>query len=448
MRFRAHWTYTCFCLLILSLNGQTKPILAQEVAACLDDTPTMLQQVGTQCADLAPGAICLGSGEVTVEWQDGVEAVDFAAAGDRAAVQDIATLQSSAFDHATGEWGIAVMNVQANLPSALPGRGAVYVALGNVRIEEATPLENRLIPPQEGVEVTARAGGADLLVAPPGMEPPALALAQANPAAPPAQAAAPDDMLLVQAAAGTSLIADALSPDREWLRVFFLNEGDFGQTTTAWVARSQVTSAPGLALLPEWTPGRFTPMQSFFLQTGPDEGACAEEVPSMLYVQGPEETETDLLINGAPVRLSSSMLVRTLNGGTILQIIALSGIVRINPGSPDEVLILPGFVSEIALGPALPPNSIRRLIAPRAVWTIPVVLPAEVLERLFALLDGNIPESLQYYRTYVPRLVCPSGVGQVICRIQLRYVRLIQRLQRLCQRGVLPAPLCERFDLR
>ena len=105
-------------------------------------------------------------------------------------------------------------------------------------------------------------------------------------------------------------------------------------------------------------------MQSLHLNTGLKQAACDADPTSMLYLQGPEETEVQLTINSTDIRFGSTILVRILPPGNIMQMISLSGIGILNKGAQDERAVpralLPKYVYQNHLTRA--PERLERIV--------------------------------------------------------------------------------------
>src|SRR5690606_32113255 len=131
----------------------------------------------------------------------------FSKPSDRAGLTTLESLQTAPLNEAAGTWGIATMDVQANLPGALPGQSVVFILLGAVEIENAVPEEDALILPDEPLEVLTSHAAA-LRRSPAGQA-----------------------QVVGQVEANTPLLADGISENGQWLRVFFMAD----HQATAWV---------------------------------------------------------------------------------------------------------------------------------------------------------------------------------------------------------------------
>jgi hypothetical protein len=416
------------CVLSFVLLGLSsfQPIQAQATSDCPSFVQTALQQLGNNCSNSPTGSACYGNSEITTSYANSSTSATFSKPGDRVDLGLLNDIHTSAVDIQAKKWGLALLTTQANLPKTLNSKGVVMVALGDVQAQNAVLPADELKLSDKPVAVIVGKQGLDLFNVPTDFNETSSSFGHLP--------------------AGTPLQADGISPDGKWLRVFAMHDNIYFQSPNAWVKISDLADSVDLKAFPTIGPNSFTLMQSFNLNTGLKPAACDTDPTSMLYLQGPEETEVLLHINGADVRFGSTMLVRILSPGNIMQVISLTGIGLVNVKGLDERVITPGFASQICLSD--PSDKGVRTVGTNCKWSEPTLLSFGTLEALYRALDGKIPQNLQYYRTYVPRLICPSGVGQVRCRIRIIYDKLIRHLNNLCQRGILPKNICDLYILR
>jgi hypothetical protein len=385
------------------------------------DCPTFVQTVfddlANSCAIPERASTCYGYPNVQATNVGGVATPNFSKPSDRADVLGLESLTTSAFDLGKKIWGIAVTDVQANLPVGLAGQGGVIVSLGDVRLENGVSPQEALQLPMNPLVVATAADNTQLFDLPPDFL----------------------QSVVGTVPSGTLLQADGISPDKQWLRVYFEYERDLGIAPTAWVSLASLQPTVNTSVLPVMTPTSYTSMQRFYLTNGTDDPPCAEIAPSSIYVQGPEEIQMDLTINNAPIRVSSSALVRILPPGDVMQVIALTGIIVLGADSTTPVLLPPGFFSNICLVP----DSAGHMIMGNCPWSAPDIVDNLFLTRLFTALNRRIPQNLLYYPSGVPRQVCVSGVGGPICVLVAPFFE--ERLRRTCRLRLLPQQECQPY---
>jgi hypothetical protein len=102
--------------------------LAQE--ACPNIVLDALGSMENACELLGRNEACYGNGSIIALDADGEELSDFAESGDIAEVTTIGSLSLSGLNEDEGLWGIAVLSVQADIPSTLPGQNVTMLLFG------------------------------------------------------------------------------------------------------------------------------------------------------------------------------------------------------------------------------------------------------------------------------------------------------------------------------
>lgn len=256
-------------------------------------------QLGVNCANPAPNEVCGGFPEFSAEFTDGA-----ALENNRAALTTLKSFSTSGADVANSTWGVATLHVQANLPFAAADT-AVFLMLGDVQITNNVAPENAFVPGNP-VAVTTNTS-ADLRNGP-----------------------ASGAKLLGTVASGTTLQADGVSGDGQWLRVLY--EGQ-----AAWVSLGAVDMPDGT----DFQTVNLTPMQSFSFTTGGTTPPSLEIPPSVLIVQSPRNTPVHLFANGAELKVNGTLFLRTLPDGRT-QLIVADGLTTAFPGAYNEVDVVAG----------------------------------------------------------------------------------------------------------
>ncbi|MEQ8674084.1 MAG: LysM domain-containing protein [Aggregatilineales bacterium] len=261
--------YAGVLLLILSAH-----IAAQTTGSC----PTLIEQaltaLGDNCEGLNRNNACYGYQQVDSTFTFDVEDGYFSDPSDRAELTTVRTIRTSPLNLVTEQWGIAVMNVQANVPQAVPGQAVTFLLVGDAEVEnevdstsvapESTPIMVRL---QQSTAVRSN---------------PTIA---AN--------------SIAAAEAGTTFDVDAISRDTQWLRIFVNNR-------VGWLDRQAVIPDTTLDTLPVFSSTTRTPMQSFYFTTGFGQPDC-NEAPNVVSVQSPDNLQVDLTVNGVDIRIGSTI---------------------------------------------------------------------------------------------------------------------------------------------
>lgn len=391
MRSQKLLTYLGFLLLIaVFLILAPKAGLAQtESSECPALVKQALDDLGQNCGALDRNSACYGYNRVNATFAQSVADNFFSTPADRAGLSTLASIETAPLDVTNNNWGIAVLNVQANVPNTLPGQAVTFVLLGDVKVENAVEADNTF-EPVTPITITAVVG-ANIR-----------------------SAGGVNANVIGSLKQGEQLPADGLSADGKWLRVVY--QGGVG-----WVSREVVQGEPGtISSLPTITRDSRTPMQAFYFRTGVGSANCTEAPPSLLVVQGPDNVKVDITANGADIRIGSTIALRFLEGNQV-QLIVVSGEAEVG-----DLKIPAGFTLTAPL------TSDGKGLA--GDWTDFRPLTQAELNELKAL--ENLPINLLHYRIVLPTLeeiqrilavfsqsnpssqlpgVDPSTAGQVDC---------------------------------
>jgi LysM repeat protein len=277
----AHRPFIIFiaaALLLVSFSGQGS---AQQPAgpACPALVERALEALDDNCDRMDRNSACYGFTLVDAEFAQEVEPDFFRQPSDRAELTLLQRLQTVPLDLENDLWGIAVMNVQANVPNSLPGQAVTFLLVGDAEIENRVPPEEALTP----------------------VDPVSVAVAMATQ---PRSGPGPTFSELGLLPSGRTVEADALNRDGSWVRILFENR-------PAWVPRDILRAADALDGLPVVTARSRSPMQAFYFSTGIGAPVC-NDAPDMITVRSPQDIEVDFNVNGIDVRIGSTITFRSL----------------------------------------------------------------------------------------------------------------------------------------
>lgn len=316
--------------------------------ACPQFVRQALEEIGSSCNGLDRNSVCYGFNRVDATFAEDVLAASFSQPSDRAGLVELQKISTAPLDTLLNQWGIAVMNVQANVPTSLPGQAVTFMLLGDTEVENAVTPEG-VLPDSQTITVTTSIDTA--LHSGPGN----------------------NTNIRRTVPAGTSLPAVGLSEDRGWLRLA-LDDG------TAWVDRNAVDPILDISRLPAARSDLSSPMQSFYFRTSFNDLECSE-APSILAIQSPEGIKVDLTANGAHIQLGSLIVLRVIPPGNAMQIMTLEGEATLEPGTPDEVHVPAGKTTQRCLSE--PENlgaagdSNDQTVFEECKWLLPVLLDEE-----------------------------------------------------------------------
>ncbi len=307
------WRYSSIWLTLVTLLSSVSFVLAQA-----NDCPAIIEEAlavaGDNCADLGRNSACYGYNRVDATFITDLGADFFSQVADIAQLSQLQQIRTAALNTQTGEWGVAVLNVQANLPNTLPGQGVILMLVGDAELTNAVSPDQAA--PDNTTSVTVQT------------------LVPSNLRSGPNT----NNNVILSVPAGTALLADAYNSDRTWLRVVY--EGQPG-----WIARSLVDEpAEGMDALPIADENLYGPMQAFFLRTGIGQPACEEAPPDSLFIQGPRNITVKLNVNGVDLEFGSTLVLRVIEPGNVMEIIVLDGDAQIiDPFTGRRITIPAGF---------------------------------------------------------------------------------------------------------
>lgn len=295
------------CLIVLGVQI----VLAQDAQTCIPLIDQHLQAIGQDCSALGADTACYGSDVVNATFADSSLAGQFSQPGDRVSVDQLQSLQTAVLDPTLKQWGLAVMNVQADVPMAHEGQALTFVLLGDVTVDN-------LVSPDSALKM---------------VEPiQAHTMVQANVRDTPSL----KSNVIASAPVGSDMQVDALSADQQWVRVMYRGQ-------VAWVSRNLVASDASLAGLPVIGSSSQSVMQDFTFHTGTGLAACDGALPALLLVQGPQNIPVTITANGAEIRISST-IVMWITPDNELRVMVLSGGARIG-----NLSLPPGFTTKAKL---------------------------------------------------------------------------------------------------
>lgn len=270
--------YSLFMLLGLLL-ALSPVVSALQDATCPDIVNRALNELGQNCDSLDRNNACYGYNRVNTTFTEPQADDFFSKTSDRSTLLLIDDIATAPLDETNDTWGMAVMKVQANVPNSLPGQAVTFVLMGDTQVRNDVAPADAFIP-VDPVAVTT-IGNANIRSG---------ASTNAN-----VIGSVPD---------GTDLQADGRSADSSWLRVLF-------KESPGWISTQLLDAAVDVAALPVITSETRTPMQAFQVTTGLN-GANCNEAPDVLLIQGPENIKVDLSINGADIRIGSTIVIQSV----------------------------------------------------------------------------------------------------------------------------------------
>ncbi len=144
-------------VLLAALLVVVVPGSAQQ-SACPALVKRALTGVAQGCGDLGRNSVCYGNTLIEASFTSAGE-VAFSQPSDRVNIDLLRSLHTFPLDETRGLWGVAVMNLQANLPNTLPGQGVKFVLFGDVALENRSATDSpRDYGPMQAFYFTTGAG--------------------------------------------------------------------------------------------------------------------------------------------------------------------------------------------------------------------------------------------------------------------------------------------------
>jgi len=306
-------TFTLSTLLMLFLSVSI--VTAQ--GSCSALLETALDALDENCNELDRNNACYGYRLVGATFADGVDAdnASFSVAGDRIEVPLLETITTAALDSANDLWGVAAMSLQADIPNTLPGQAVTFVLMGDVEVENAVEPDDELAV-ADPIEVEVAVTSANIRAIP-----------------------SLNSNVIGGALNGILLQADGRDNSGDWVRVVIPDE-----VATGWIATAVLVGNDGIMDLPVLSDIQ-TPMKSFYLRTGVGQSNCEEAPDDTLLIQTPEDVAVELTINGANIRVGSTILVKILPPGNLMEVLVIDGTVI----TEDGTVIYENYRSTICL---------------------------------------------------------------------------------------------------
>lgn len=379
---------------------------AQEQTTCPAVVEVALAQMADNCENLARNSACYGYDRVTATFMQPVSADFFSQPSDRVELVTVQSIQTAPLDTALNQWGIAVMNVQANVPETLPGQAVTFILMGNAMIENYVSAEEadttfQALP----VSITSEA------------------VIRSAPSA--------DGTVLGTLGEGTSLLVDGVDDSHEYVRTYYLDQH-------GWVHIDALEASDELLTLT--APGERgpSPMQAFYFTTSVSAPIC-NQAPDVLTIHAPENVTVDLTVNGANIRVGSTLTFKQVSEEALVmsvheghaelldQDVTVDGgemiLALIDPSSQsitewgEPAVISPsqanlGQVAEQALEGVLPDLDLEFSASADAVdELIHIVQPGENLFRIALLYEASMPAIVSRNNLPDPRTL---RVGQAL----------------------------------
>ena len=343
-------------------------------ATCPDLVLNAVETVGANCGEIGRNNVCYGNYRVDAVLTRALGVEFFDAPADQIQLVDVQSLHTAPLDLELEEWGIAVMNIQANLPEVLPGQVVTMLVIGDAEIRNDAPLnigDSPIVP---------------ILIASPMYSQPD-----------------PNSGVISQLDVGASVQVVGMTASADWLRV--TANGLFG-----WIDHAIIDPLSVLGDVPVIDGQTPLPMQAFTFRASIGGPRCAEAPPSVLVMQGPEQVRVSLTVNGIDMELGSTAVLWN-PADSVMQLAVLDGQVQLEDGTA----ITRGFTAEVPIDEDAQVNGAWTEPRPLSVFEVAMLLPLE-----------NLPADMLNYPINVPEEGEPSPTPRATLTFTPQPTRIIQ----------------------
>jgi len=290
--------FCCFVVLAGGFSGGTQSAEARDAKSCSTLAKEALTAAKEACGTAAANSVCFGYDAIKAVFAGSAASSNFKVKGDKVDLADLTTVTTAAANPDSGQWGVAVLKIQAGLPAGSPGVTAVLYGDASVTSTvRSTPLSTL---PVSAKSDTILRGGAG----------------QTYPAA-------------GKLTTNQNAVVDGRNKAGGWLRVRL-------ESMVGWasVAQLNVTGDVQSLTVLEDQDSRAdflysSPMQALTLTTGNTE-ACVGDAPSGLLLQLAGDKTARLSINGADITFAAATLAVRVTAKDRLDVAALTGSAAVN----------------------------------------------------------------------------------------------------------------------
>lgn len=296
-----------FCLLCL-----------QTVFAQAADCPTIvkaaLDAVGASCADTSRNQLCYGNVTLSATPRAGVTTLNFEKAGDRTNINDVQSLQLSSMSVTDDTWGVALMELQANLPDTLPGQNVKFLLFGDVQIDNKTTDETEIrMNTSRNVNVRLRPNTTS-------------------------------NNIIASLKSGASVIATGRLADSSWVRIKV--QGDTSRI--GWVAADFISGDVSKLGVVKTDTTTWGPMQSFYFKSGVGDRPCEQAPDSGILIQTPKGSgKVTLNVNNVEIKLGSTVYLQA-QPNNLMTVTVVEGQATLEAGGQTQI-VPAGTFSQVSL---------------------------------------------------------------------------------------------------
>lgn len=384
---------------VIEATAEPTDVVEAEITVDPAECPTLVQTAidltQQSCETTQVNEACYGHILLEATSRVAAEEFQFSNPGDVVDVIAIESLQLSALDTFLGQWGVMLMEIEANVQTLLEESATTddvqLLLFGDAQLTDASQFVRMIANTNVRIRSLPSTNG----------------------------------QILGVLNAGDPIIANAQLDDSSWVRVRINTDDD---TELGWIAADFVTPQGDLSILPTLTPqeaaesisdlaAEYGPMQAFFFQSGVDDAPCEEAPNSGLLVQTPEGVASvTLWMDEVVIQMDGTGFVQAEPNGD-LTVNVLDGAAQVEANGEIRTAVAGTAVSvplDENLSPAGEPSA-PQPIDPNDVQALPLDLLDDEVEvaQAPALPAGQPLEGLWRFSWGADQLVCPA-TGAVV----------------------------------
>ena len=119
-------------LLLMMINVLLVGAVISAQSECVTLVQQALAATDSACSDTARNQACYGNIQIQASLSD--TTASFSQQGDKVDLSAVQSLTLSPYQEGTDAWGVALFQVQANLPDTVPGQNVTFLLFGDVQI--------------------------------------------------------------------------------------------------------------------------------------------------------------------------------------------------------------------------------------------------------------------------------------------------------------------------
>lgn len=322
-------------------------VVVAQTVECPALVEIALAQAESTCGEIGRNQACYGHINIEASPLQEDQTLPFEQVGDVVDLTQIGRLRMSPLDVSNGQWGVALLRVQANLPDTLPGQNVTMLMFGDIELENRGELQ------QEVPTAVLAGGAANIRIFP-----------------------TTESAVLRTVPDGFPLLVIGRDRSDDWLLVITEEDGPQG-----WISRELTAGVDDLSVLPVVSPGetQYGPMQAFLLKTGAEQPSCSEApVDGILLQTPPNAGPVHMVINDVDVTFGSTLFIRA-NAGSNMVVSVVEGAAVVESDGVDRPMVEGGRV-RIPMDDNLRPAAEPGLFEPYDM-TVLAPLPVDELER-------------------------------------------------------------------